>query len=77
MHFYGRDVSDMRVADVNRLFRQHDESSKWPILGRFNVTERAIRRVRHNILRHIGSPGGFEYACILDAEIEHIVNTNQ
>ncbi len=76
MHFYGRDVSDMRVAEVNRLFREHDESSKWPIQGRFNVTERAIRRVRHNILRHIGSTGGCEYACILDAEIEQIVNSN-
>ena len=77
MHFYGKDVSDMCVAEVNRLFRQHDESSKWPIRGRFNITERAIRRVRHNILRHIGSTGGCEYAAILDAEIEHIVQSNQ
>ena len=76
MYFYGKDVSNMRVAEVNKLFRQHDESHKWPVHGRFNVTERAIRRVRHNILRHIGSAGGCEYACILDAEIEQIVNSN-
>ncbi len=77
MHFYGRDVSDMRVAEVNRLFRRHDESHLWPIQGRFNATERAIRRVRNNILRHIGSTGGCEYAAILDAEIGQIVNSNQ
>ena len=77
MHFYGKDVSDMRVAEVNRLFRQHDESSKWPVRGRFNVTERAIRRARLNILRHIGSTGGCEYAAILDAEIGQIVNSQQ
>ncbi len=77
MTFYKVDVSDLSVRQINALFRQNDESSKWPIQGRFNVTERAIRRVRHNILRHIGSTGGCEYACILDAEIEHIVNSNQ
>ncbi len=77
MTFYKLDVSDLSVRQINALFRQNDESSKWPIQGRFNVTERAIRRVRHNILRHIGSTGGSEYACILDSEIEHIVNSNQ
>ncbi len=77
MTFYEKDVSDMSIREINALFRKHDESHKWPVRGRFNVTERAIRRVRHNILRHIGSTGGCEYACILDAEIEHIVNTNQ
>jgi hypothetical protein len=77
MTFYKVDVSDLSVRQINALFRQNDESSKWPIQGRFNLTERAIRRVRRNILRHIGSTGGCEYACILDAEIEHIVNSNQ
>jgi hypothetical protein len=77
MTFYKVDVSDLSVRQINALFRQNDESSKWPIRGRFNVTERAIRRVRHDILRHIGSTGGCEYAAILDAEIEHIVNSNQ
>ncbi len=77
MTFYKVDVSDLSVRQINALFRRNDESSKWPIQGRFNVTERAIRRVRHNILRHIGSTGGCEYAAILDAEIGQIVNSNQ
>jgi hypothetical protein len=77
MTFYKVDVSDLSVRQINALFRQNDESHLWPIRGRFNVTERAIRRVRHDILRHIGSTGGCEYAAILDAEIEHIVNSNQ
>ncbi len=77
MHYYGQDVSDMRIADINRLFREHDESHLWPVLGRFNATERAIRRIRRNILRHIGSTGGCEYACILDAEIAQIINSNR
>lgn len=71
--FYGVDVTDMSVRQINQLFREHDESHLWPICGRFNATERAIRRVRE-VMRSNGATGGFEYALLLDEEIGKIVN---
>lgn len=75
MYFYGQNVEDMSIRQLNRLFRQNDESHKWPVQGRFNATERAIRRIRRNILSHIGPTGGIEYAMMLDQEISRIVNS--
>ena len=71
--FYGVDVTDMSVRQINQLFRKHDESRKWPICGRFNATERAIRRLR-KVMRCNGATGGFEYALMLDDAIGRIVN---
>ena len=71
--FYDKDVTDMSIREVNKLFREHDESHLLPICGEFNATERAIRRLR-KFLRGHGSTGGIEYACMLDAEISNIVN---
>lgn len=31
---------------INKFYRLTDESNLWPINGRFDATERAIRRVR-------------------------------
>ena len=58
----------MSVSQLNRLFREHDESDLWPICGRFNATDRAIRRLCGRYT------GGMEYAYALDAEISRIVN---
>lgn len=71
--FYGVDVTDLNVRQINALFRKHDESYLWPICGRFNVTDRAIRRLR-TVMQCNGIVGGFEYALMLDNEIETIVN---
>lgn len=76
MEFFGVDVSDMSIRQINKLFRQNDESHLWPVQNRFNVTERAIRRLRKRVLPHIGTTGGIEYAQMLDAEISRIVNGN-
>ena len=73
-YFYGTDVTDMTVRQINKLFRANDESRTWPVLGRYNVTERAIRRVRRDILPHMDSAGGIEYAETLSAAISEIVN---
>jgi hypothetical protein len=35
-----------QIRIINRLFRRQDDSDKWPINGRFSVTERAICRAR-------------------------------
>lgn len=69
-----KNVNEMSVREINRYFREHDESHKWPICGRFNATERAIRKLRK--LRHDGldvSPG-LEYYLSLERLIGEIVN---
>ena len=71
--FYDKDVTDMTIREINKLFREHDESHLFLICGEFNATERAIRRLR-KFLRGHSSSGGIEYTCMLEAEISNIVN---
>lgn len=61
-------------AAINRLFRAQDESDLYPIQGRFNATERAIRRLRKQAADGLCIGDGLEYALSLEAEISHIVN---
>lgn len=63
------------IATINRLFRLQDESHLFPIRGRFNVTERAIRRLQRQQRQGSVLSPGLEYALALDAEIGRIVNT--
>lgn len=58
------------IRAINKLYREADESHKWPIRSRFNATDRAIRTVR----RSGGTNGGYEYCVQLDSEISRIVN---
>jgi hypothetical protein len=59
------------IRIINRLFRARDDSDAWPVSGRFNATERAIRKLRRlQVVEH----GGLEYALSLDGEISRIVN---
>lgn len=60
-------------AAINRAFRAADESHLWPISGRFDATERAIRAVRR-FMREVGELSGLEYVYALDAELSRIVN---
>lgn len=64
-------IENGTVRTINAYFRANDESHKWPICNKFNVTERAIRRVRK---LHGTSNGGYEYFHMLDTEISNIVN---
>lgn len=58
---------------VNSEFRRQDDSSKWPIFGRFNVTDRAIRHARkHEDGR--GKMSLYEYALFLEQDMSRIVN---
>lgn len=67
-------VSEMSTRQINRIAREQDESAKWPVRGKFDVTERAIRRLRER-RRQNGSPAdGLEYAFALDEEISRVVN---
>lgn len=63
-------VNEMSIRQINAYFRKNDESHKWPVCGRFNATERAIRNVRKQ-----GLNGGLEYYLALEAEIGRIVNS--
>ena len=74
-YYYNTDVTDMTVRQINKLFRDNDESGLWPVRGRYNVTERAIRRVRRDVLPHMDSAGGIEYAETLSNTISEIVNS--
>lgn len=67
-------INGMSIREINRHFRNEDDSDKWPICGKFNVTERAIRRIRkwRECCGNIDS--GLEYYLALEKEISDIVN---
>ena len=62
------------IKAINKLFRAQDESHLFPINGRFNATERAIRRVRKYQRGGGVINPGLEYAYAIDREISSIVN---
>jgi hypothetical protein len=62
------------IREINRLFRKQDESHLYPVCGRFNVTERAIRRLQRYNREGACIEPGLEYALALENEISHIVN---
>ena len=74
--FYGVDVSDLSRRAINKLFRANDESHLWPVKGRFNVTNRAIRRLQKYQRQGLIINDGLEYAYALDHEITEIVNAS-
>ena len=69
-----KNVCDMSVRQINAYFRKHDDSHLWPICGRFNATERAIRRIRRYRRDGMEVCGGLEYYLTLEREISEIVN---
>ena len=62
------------TAAINRTFRRMDQSHLWPILGKFDATERAIRRVRKDFAECGMICEGLEYALALESEVSAIVN---
>ena len=67
-------ISQMNIREINRHFRDIDESELWPICGKFNVTERAIRRLRKLRKDGLDANGGLAYYLVLEEEISNIVN---
>ena len=61
-------------AAINRAFREADGSLLWPIYGRFNATERAIRAVQRSMRESGEELSGLEYAYAVDAALSRIVN---
>ena len=67
-------INEMSIREINRHFRNEDDSDKWPICGKFNVTERAIRKLREYRRQGMIINEGLEYHLALEAEIIDIVN---
>lgn len=66
-----KNVCDMSRRQISAYFREHDDSHLWPVCGRFNATERAIRRTRR---KGFGVHGGLEYYLAIEFELSEIVN---
>ena len=65
---YADGIQNIRV--INKFYRCQDESHLWPINNKFNVTDRAIRKVRQ-----MDCPvSGLEYCYALEGEISRLVN---
>lgn len=67
-------INEMSIREINKHFRREDESDKFPICGKFNVTERAIRKLREYRRQDMVINEGLEYYLALEAEIGNIVN---
>lgn len=67
-------INEMSIREINRHFRNEDESNKFPICGKFNVTERAIRKLREYRRQGMEINEGLEYYLALETEIGNIVN---
>ena len=59
---------------INAYFRANDCSHQWPVCNKFDVTERAIRRLRKQYSEGCLANEGLEYFMALDSEIGRIVN---
>ena len=64
------EANNIRV--VNRRLRRVDQSSLWPISGRFNATDRAIRRLAKQ--RRLSGVPFANYEAVLEQEISFLVN---
>lgn len=62
---------------VEHSLLESDESHLWPIRNRFNVTKRAIGRVKRLIRAGLVVDSPDDYETIIEAEISEIVNNLQ
>lgn len=67
-------VNEMSIRQINAYFRENDDSNKWPICGRFDLTERAIRKLRLQRRQGLCVNPGLEYYLALENMIGEIVN---
>jgi hypothetical protein len=66
-------IGTRNTSAINRHFRAQDESHLYPISGRFNATERAIRKVRREFADCGMRCEGLEYAQAIDATLDRII----
>ena len=60
------------ASAINRVFRAQDESHLYPFCGRFNATERAIRKVRRQFAEAGLRCEGLDYANAIEATLTHL-----
>lgn len=68
------EICEMSIRQINKYFRSIDDSRLWPVCGRFNATERAIRRIRRYRRMGMEVNSGYEYYLTMEKEISEIVN---
>jgi predicted transcriptional regulator len=61
-------------SDVNRLFLTQDDSDLWPISGKFNVTKRAINRIKRLQAQGLIFDSLLSYALAIEQITSEIVN---
>ena len=61
-------------TDVNRHFLKQDDSDLWPISGRFNVTKRAINRIKRLQAQGLIFDSLLSYALTIEQITSEIVN---
>jgi hypothetical protein len=66
-------LSELKTA--NQYLRGVDQSNLWPINGRYNVTNRAIRHVQVAIRHGLVIDSIEDYVAIVEEEISIIVNS--
>ena len=64
------------IRAINKYYREHDDSNLWPVFGKFNATERAIRKARL-WQQASGAVYGLEYCYLLEQLISKIVNSEE
>lgn len=74
-HLTDAQISGLSIRQINAIFREQDDSALWPICGRFNATDRAIRRLRKLRRDGLELAPGLEYWLALETEISRIVNS--
>lgn len=74
-HLTDAQINGLSIRQINAIFRGQDDSALWPICGRFNATDRAIRRLRKLRRDGLELAPGLEYWLALEAEISRIVNS--
>ncbi|PMQ04226.1 hypothetical protein DyAD56_16180 [Dyella sp. AD56] len=65
-------IGARNTSAINQYFRAQDESHLYPFCGRFNATERAIRKVRREFAECGMSCEGLEYANAIEATLTHL-----
>jgi predicted DNA-binding protein YlxM (UPF0122 family) len=62
---------------VNEMYYKQDDSNLWPISGKFNVTKRAIGKIKRAERQGLVFDDLLSYALTLEAEISEIVNNER
>ena len=70
-------ISRIDIIFANAELRRKDESHLWPARGRYNVTNRAIRRVRALIRDGLVVENVESYKAIVESVISEIVNDSR